>query len=68
MNMQLLQGAIVDFSCCLCYNIVMDNKYSVPSFAKREIYDFGITEDSFAIYKELNAISEEIEECRLKNC
>ncbi|MBP5648102.1 hypothetical protein J6X04_02345 [Candidatus Saccharibacteria bacterium] len=45
----------------------MNNEFQVPSFAKRETYDFGATHDTFEIYKELNAISEEIEECRLRN-
>lgn len=40
----------------------------VPSFAKREAYDFGATKESLKIYQELNEISEEIEECRLRNC
>ncbi len=40
----------------------------VPSFAKRETYDFGATRESFDVYEELNAIAEEIEACRLRNC
>ena len=49
----------------------MDNPnsvFQVPSFAKREAYDFGATDESYEIYKELNEISEEIEKCRLRNC
>ena len=43
--------------------------FKVPSFAKREAYDFdATTKDSMAVYKELTAISEEIEKCRLRNC
>ena len=43
--------------------------FKVPSFAKREAYDFDTTtRDSMAIYEELTAISEEIEKCRLRNC
>ena len=44
------------------------SKFKVPSFAKREVYNFDATKDTFEIYKELSAISEEIEECRLRNC
>lgn len=40
----------------------------VPSFARRETYNFDGTRETFEIYKELNEISEEIEECRLRNC
>lgn len=42
--------------------------WQIPSFAKREVYDFGATKETFEIYKELNAIAEEIEQCRLRNC
>ena len=41
--------------------------YNIPSFAKREAYSFDATEDSFAVYKELSAIAEEIEKCRIRN-
>ena len=41
--------------------------FNIPSFAKREVYDFEVTKDSLEIYQELNAISEEIEACRLRN-
>lgn len=41
--------------------------YKIPSFAKREAYDFDANEDTFAIYKELTAIAEEIERCRARN-
>ena len=40
----------------------------VPSFGKREAYNFVDDKDSFNIYKELNQIAEEIEQCRLRNC
>ena len=44
-------------------------EYKIPSFAKEETYNFEpITKDSNSIYEELNAISEEIEKCRLQNC
>ncbi|MBQ3436456.1 hypothetical protein IJG26_00645 [Candidatus Saccharibacteria bacterium] len=44
------------------------SEFKVPSFAKREVYNFDADKDTFEIYRELNAISEEIEECRLRNC
>ena len=41
----------------------------VPSFAQNKAYDFETVADgSMEIYKELSAISEEIEKCRLRNC
>lgn len=49
----------------------MQNDYltfNIPSFAKQEAYDFRAVDDFQAIYQELNQISEEIEQCRLKNC
>ena len=49
----------------------MQNDYStfkIPSFAREEAYNFSATDESFAIYEELNQISEEIEKCRLRNC
>ena len=42
--------------------------FKIPSFAKREVYDFGATEETFNLYQELNQISEELEQCRLRNC
>ena len=41
--------------------------FKVPSFAKREAYNFDANKETFEIYKELNAIAEEIEKCRLRN-
>ena len=41
--------------------------YKIPSFAKREAYDFDATEDSLAIYKELTAIGKKKEKCRIRN-
>lgn len=41
--------------------------FSVPSFARKEVYDFGATKESYEIFKELSAISEEIERCRARN-
>ena len=45
----------------------MNTEFIVPSFGNRNTYDFA-TNDTFEVYKELNAIAEEIEECRLRNC
>ena len=42
--------------------------FKIPSFAKREVYSFDATEETFELYKELDAIAEEIEKCRLRNC
>ncbi len=39
----------------------------VPSFARREAYDFSGTKESVAVYKELNMIAEEIEKWRDEN-
>ncbi len=41
--------------------------FKIPSFAKREVYNFDGTAEDFALYQELNRISEEIEQCRLRN-
>ena len=41
--------------------------FNIPSFAKQEAYNFEITQDTLDVYKELNAIAEEIEKCRLRN-
>lgn len=41
--------------------------FKIPSFARREIYDFDSTDESFAVYQELTAIAEEIEKCRAEN-
>ncbi len=41
--------------------------FRVPSFAKKEAYNFDATKETFEIYQELNEISEEIERCRLKH-
>ena len=45
----------------------MRDEFKIPSFAKRETYDFGASKESFEIYEELNRIAEEIEACRLRN-
>lgn len=43
--------------------------FKIPSFAKREAYDFSVNEKAvnFAFYDELNQIAEELEKCRLRN-
>ncbi|MDO4746858.1 MAG: hypothetical protein Q4A70_00730 [Candidatus Saccharibacteria bacterium] len=50
----------------------MDNAngvFQIPSFARKEAYNFDeATTDSRAVFEELNAIAEEIEQCRLRNC
>ena len=45
-----------------------NSTFIVPSFEKREVYNFDATKETFEIYQELNEISEEIEKCRLRNC
>ncbi len=39
----------------------------IPSFARREVYNFDASRDTFEIYKELSQIAEEIEKCRVQN-
>ena len=41
--------------------------FQIPSFKKREAYNFEVTKETVEIYQELNAIAEEIEQCRLRN-
>ena len=41
--------------------------FQIPSFARQKTYDFGTTEETFAVYQELNQIAEELEQCRLRN-
>lgn len=41
--------------------------FRVPSFERAKAYNFDSTIESFAVYKELSEIAEEIEKCRLKN-
>ena len=44
------------------------SEFKVPSFAQRETYLFEeATPETISVYRELNAIAEEIEECRLRN-
>ena len=40
------------------------SNFEIPSFARAEAYNFDTTPETFDIYRELNAIAEEIEECR----
>ena len=49
-------------------SIQSKDTFNVPSFARRESYNFDATKSDFEIYKELSEISEEIESCRLRNC
>ena len=35
---------------------------------EEDTYDFYDTDENMRIYEELNAINEEIEACRLRNC
>ena len=42
--------------------------FQVPGFARQEATGFVVADDFAEIYEELNAIAEEIEECRLKRC
>lgn len=45
--------------------------FQIPSFARKEAYNFDavkITPATADVFSELNAIAEEIEECRLRNC
>ena len=43
--------------------------FQVPGLAsKQPAGGFAVAEDFSEIYKELNAIAEEIEQCRLRNC
>ena len=45
------------------------SEFKVPSFAKREVYTFDTeSKNSLFVYEELNAIAEELEKCRLRNC
>ena len=50
--------------------------FKIPTFARREAYDFGAAETvsasvqkpaNFDFYDELNQIAEELEKCRLRN-
>ena len=42
--------------------------FKIPGFQREKAYNFEATSESFQIYEELNAINEEIEKCRLRNC
>lgn len=41
--------------------------FKVPAFERPEAYNFDTTKQSLSIFKELNAIAEEIERCRAEN-
>lgn len=45
----------------------LKSNYQIPSFARKEAYNFEATAEYFDIYKELSQIGEEIEQCRLNN-
>ena len=45
---------------------VLDNQ--IPSYERKKPYSFDTTKKSLEVYRELNAIAEEIEQCRLRNC
>lgn len=42
--------------------------FRIPSFNQEGNSNAGTTDESLAIYQELNQIAEEIETCRLRNC
>lgn len=42
--------------------------FQVPGLARQDATSFVVADDFAEIYEELNAIAEEIEECRLKRC
>lgn len=48
-------------------SVYPETGYSVPSFARREAYNFSAADEALKVYQELNQIAEEIEECRLRN-
>lgn len=41
--------------------------FQIPELTKREATVFGEAKEALEIYQELNQISEEIEQCRLRN-
>lgn len=41
--------------------------FQVPSFARKEVYDFDTTGEALDVYRELSQIAEELEECRSRN-
>ena len=41
--------------------------FQIPETAKREAFAFDGAREAYEIYKELNEIAEEIEQCRLRN-
>ena len=42
--------------------------FKIPLEGDESAYNFGVTNEDQTIYEELNAINEEIEQCRLRNC
>ena len=49
-------------------SVYSEQYFNVPSFARKEVYNFDATKDNYEIYQELNEIAKELEECRLRNC
>lgn len=41
--------------------------FQIPSYSRQNAFDFDVTRSSLEIFEELNAIAEEIEECRARN-
>lgn len=39
--------------------------FQIPSYARKEAYDFSASDNSMQVFVELNKIAEEIEACRL---
>ena len=48
-------------------NSRVNSGWGIPSFARAETYNFEATRESFAVYRELTEIAEEIEKCRAEN-
>ena len=45
----------------------LNTAFEIPSFARKDAYDFDTTTETFAVYQELNQIAEELEQCRSRN-
>lgn len=43
------------------------SNFKIPSFERQNAYNFDENKDELETYRELNAIHEEIEKCRLRN-
>lgn len=53
--------------CAIIGTMSKENVFQIPSYERQPAYNFDATKNSYEIYMELNAIAEEIEQCRLKN-